>query len=189
MTNNRYAALVANGAATPDERLFLSEAQAQATWLVRALDQRARTVLRVAAEIVRRQDDFLVGGVSGLRPMTLAAVADAVGVHESTVSRVTSNKTILTPRGLFDMKFFFTVAIQATDGGDAHSAESVKHRIRLLVAREAADGVLSDDDIAAALRRDGVDLARRTVAKYREALGIPSSVRRRRETNARRLAS
>ncbi|KAB0682875.1 RNA polymerase factor sigma-54 [Aureimonas leprariae] len=187
LVDERYAARV-RGAAAANEG-FVTESLATANWLARALDQRARTVLKVAAEIVRRQDDFLVQGVSGLKPMTLAAVAEAVGLHESTVSRVTSGKYVATPRGTFEMKFFFTVAIQATEGGEAHSATSVRHRIRTLVDAEGPSGVLSDDDIAERLRREGIDLARRTVAKYREALGIPSSVQRRREMNARRMAS
>ena len=174
---------------TEAERGFLAECRTSANWLLRALDGRRRTVLKVAGEIVRRQDGFLAHGIAHLRPMTLLSVADAVGLHESTVSRVTAGKYIATPRGTFEMKFFFTVAIGATGGGDAHSAESVKHRIRTLVDAEGPNSVLSDDEIAAKLRSEGVDLARRTVAKYREGLGIASSVQRRREMNARRLAS
>ena len=127
--------------------------------------------------------------MQGLRPMTLASVAEAVSLHESTVSRVTVNKFMATPRGTFELKFFFTVAIAATDGGDAHSAESVKLRIQRLIAAETVGNVLSDDDIALKLKDDGIDLARRTVAKYREALGLSSSIQRRRELNARRCAS
>ncbi|GGE21673.1 RNA polymerase sigma-54 factor [Aureimonas endophytica] len=189
LVNERYETSVAAAGLDKDGRAFLSDCQATANWLVRSLDQRARTILKVTAEIVRRQDDFLLRGITGLKPMTLMAVAEAIGMHESTVSRVTSNKYVATPRGTFEMKFFFTVAIAATGGGEAHSAESVKHRIRLLVDTETPGAVLSDDDIAERLKREGVDLARRTVAKYREALGIPSSVQRRREMNARRLAS
>lgn len=176
------------GGRAGEERRFLAECRQSAGWLQRSLDQRARTVLKVAAEIVRRQDRFLAEGKGSLRPMTLQSVAEAVGLHESTVSRVTSNKFVATPRGTFEMRFFFTVAIQASDGGDAHSAESVKLRIRTLIGAETAGAVLSDDDIAARLKGEGVELARRTVAKYREALGLPSSVQRRRELNARRLA-
>ncbi|WP_152046648.1 RNA polymerase factor sigma-54 [Aureimonas psammosilenae] len=189
IVNGQYALGVSAAGLDEAGRNFLSECQTSANWLARSLDQRARTILKVAAEIVRRQDEFLVKGITGLKPMTLMAVAESIGMHESTVSRVTANKYIATPRGTFEMKFFFTVAIAATGGGDAHSAESVKHRIRLLVDGESGSGVLSDDDIADRLRTDGVDLARRTVAKYREALGIPSSIQRRREMNARRMAS
>ena len=189
LVDNDYLRVVREGVRTEDERAFLGECQQSANWLVRSLDQRAKTILKVASEIVRRQDGFLTRGVGGLKPMTLMSVAEAIGMHESTVSRVTSTKYISPPRGTFEMRFFFTVAIASADGGDAHSAESVKHRIKILIDAESAGKVMSDDDIAAILKKEGVDLARRTVAKYREALGIPSSIQRRRETNARRLAS
>ncbi|KQT83959.1 RNA polymerase factor sigma-54 [Aurantimonas sp. Leaf443] len=189
IVDNHYAETIAAGAVADHERAFIGECQQSANWLVRSLDQRARTILKVAGEIVRRQDGFLTRGIGALRPMTLMSVAEAVGMHESTISRVTANKFMATPRGTFEMRFFFTVAIASVSGGDAHSAESVKHRIRGLVDAEGPGKVLSDDDIAAALKREGVDLARRTVAKYREALGIASSIQRRREMNARRLAS
>ncbi|MEF2070353.1 RNA polymerase factor sigma-54 [Consotaella aegiceratis] len=171
-----------------EERSFVTDCQHSANWLVRSLDQRARTILKVAEEIVRRQSAFLDHGVTHLRPLTLMAVAEAIGMHESTISRVTSNKYIATPRGIFELKYFFTVAIASSAGGDAHSAESVKHRIRQLVDAESRQTVLSDDDIAARLKEEGIDLARRTVAKYREALAIPSSIQRRREMNARQPA-
>lgn len=189
LVHSEYVERIATGRLTSEERTFLSDCQTSANWLVRSLDQRARTILKVASEIVRRQDGFLTRGIEGLKPLTLMAVAEAVGMHESTISRVTANKYIATPRGTFELKFFFTVAIASTGGGDPHSAESVKHRIRILVQAEGAGNVLSDDDIADKLKAEGVDLARRTVAKYREALGIPSSIQRRREMNARRAAS
>ena len=138
---------------------------------------------------MKRQDGFLASGVTGMKPMTLLTVAEAIGMHESTVSRVTAMKFMATPRGTFEMRFFFTQAIAATGGGDAHSAESVKHRIKQMIDAETLGHILSDDDIAAILKKEGIDLARRTVAKYREALSIPSSIQRRRELNARRLAS
>ncbi|RIY00759.1 RNA polymerase sigma-54 factor [Aureimonas flava] len=171
-----------------EERVFLAQCRQSAGWLQRSLEGRARTILKVADEIVRRQGAFLARGGGHLRPMTLMDVAEAVGMHESTISRVTAGKYLATPRGTVEMKAFFSGAIAASDGGEAHSAESVKLRIRNLVAAEGAGGVLSDDDIAARLQGEGVELARRTVAKYREALGIPSSVQRRREMKARRLA-
>jgi RNA polymerase sigma-54 factor len=118
--------------------------------------------------------------VSHLRPLILRDVADAVSLHESTVSRVTANKYIATPRGIFELKYFFTNAIAGSDG-ESHSAESVRHRIRALVGAELPDDILSDDAIVTMLRKEGVDIARRTVAKYREALRIPSSVQRKRE--------
>jgi RNA polymerase sigma-54 factor len=165
---------------------FVSECLQNANWLTRSLDQRAKTIMKVATEIVRQQDAFLVHGVDHLRPLNLKTVAEAIKMHESTVSRVTSNKYILTPRGLFELKYFFTVSIgSAEQGGDSHSAEAVRHRIRTMITQEAPEAVLSDDDIVVSLKETGVDLARRTVAKYREAMNIPSSVQRRREKRAR----
>jgi RNA polymerase sigma-54 factor len=181
LVDQRYHARVAGGARTDAEKTFVSDCFAQANWLVKSLDQRARTILKVASEIVRQQDSFLAYGVEHLRPLNLKTVADAIGMHESTVSRVTSNKYVATPRGLFELKFFFTSAIQSSDGGEAHSAEAVRHKIKNLIDAEApGDGVLSDDRIVDILKETGVDIARRTVAKYREAMRIPSSVERRR---------
>ncbi len=182
LVNNRYMATVSRGAKSEDDKLFLAGCHAQATWLVKSLEQRAKTVLKVAREIVRQQDGFLIHGVQHLRPITLKMVADAIEMHESTVSRVTSNKYVATPLGTYELKYFFTTAIASSEqDGDAHSAESVRHRIRDMVAKESPDAILSDDDIVAALRSDGIDIARRTIAKYRESLGILSSVQRRRE--------
>ncbi len=164
-----------------EERVFLAEQLSSATWLVKSLQQRANTILKVAAEIVRQQDAFLRRGIGHLRPLILRDIAEAVEMHESTVSRVTANKFIATPRGMFELKYFFTTALLSVSGGESHSAESVRQRIRTLVGAEHPDDVLSDDAIVAALRSEGVDIARRTVAKYREALRIPSSVQRKRE--------
>jgi RNA polymerase sigma-54 factor len=181
LVDHRYHARVSGGAKSDAEKTFVAECLATANWLVKSLDQRARTILKVASEIVRQQDGFLAYGVEHLRPLNLKTVADAVGMHESTVSRVTSNKYVSTPRGVFELKFFFTSAIQASDGGAAHSAESVRHKIKQLIDAEAGEvDVLSDDRIVEILKEAGVDIARRTVAKYREALRIPSSVERRR---------
>ncbi|MEI9401896.1 RNA polymerase factor sigma-54 [Mesorhizobium argentiipisi] len=166
-------------AQNPKDQAFLNECLDNANWLVRSLDQRAKTILKVSAEIVRQQDAFLRLGVAHLRPLNLRAVADAIDMHESTVSRVTSNKYMLTPRGVFELKYFFTVAIGSCQHGDAHSAEAVRHQIKAIIAAE--DAALSDEDIAARLRQNGIDLARRTVMKYREAMNIPSSVQRRRQ--------
>ena len=166
-----------------ETKTFLTERMATANWLVKSLHQRAQTILKVAAEIVRRQDGFFRHGVSHLRPLILRDIADAVSLHESTVSRVTANKYIATPRGTFELKYFFTTAI-AGSGGESHSAEAVRHRIRSMVGSETASEILSDDAIVATLRKEGVDIARRTVAKYREALRIPSSVQRKREKAA-----
>lgn len=181
LVDQRYHAHVSGGARTDQDKTFVADCLNQANWLIRSLDQRAKTVLKVASEIVRQQDGFLAFGVEHLRPLNLKTVAEAIGMHESTVSRVTSNKYIATPRGLFELKFFFTAAIPATGGGDAHSAEAVRHRIKSMIeAEKAAKDVLSDDAIVDILKEAGVDIARRTVAKYREAMRIPSSVERRR---------
>lgn len=166
------------------EKQFISECAASASWLVKSLDQRARTILKVAGEIVRQQDGFFAYGVAHLRPLNLKQVADAIEMHESTVSRVTTNKYMATPRGLFEFKYFFSAAIPATAGGEGHSAEAVRHRIRNLIEQEKPDDVLSDDQIVEILTGFGIDIARRTVAKYRESLNIPSSVQRRRACRA-----
>ena len=161
-------------------RSFISECHADANWLVKSLDQRARTILKVSSEIVKQQDAFFAYGIDHLRPLKLRDVADAIEMHESTVSRVTSGKYMHTPRGLFELKFFFTAAIPSLDGGEGHSAEAVRHKIKILIAEETAKTIVSDDKMVQLLRAQGIDIARRTVAKYREALGIPSSVERRR---------
>ena len=180
LVNERfYAQIVPN--AKREDKTFLTERLASANWLVRSLQQRAQTIIKVAAEIIRQQDGFLRHGVAHLRPLILRDIAAAVELHESTVSRVTANKYLATPRGIFELKYFFTTAIQATDGGDTHSAEAVRHKIRLLIEAEAPREVLSDDALVAMLRADGVDIARRTVAKYREAMRIPNSAQRRRD--------
>ncbi len=186
LVDHSYQARIARGARTEADRAFVSDCVASANWLVRSLDQRARTILKVTSEIVRQQDAFLAYGVAHLRPLNLKQVAEAIGMHESTVSRVTSNKYMATPRGVFELKFFFTSAIAATDGREAHSAESVRHRIKRLIdgEHETSEGVLSDDRIVEILKGSGVDIARRTVAKYREALRIPSSLERRRTMRA-----
>jgi RNA polymerase sigma-54 factor len=185
LIDQRYHARVSGSARTEADKTFLSDCMASAGWLVRSLDQRARTILKVSSEIVRQQDAFLAYGVQHLRPLNLKTVADAIGMHESTVSRVTSNKYMATPRGLFELKFFFTSAIASSSGGEAHSAESVRHRIRQLIDAERSETeVHSDDTIVEILKQAGVDIARRTVAKYREAMRIPSSVERRRMLKA-----
>ncbi len=167
----------ANGKAR-DAKRFLAARLQEANWLVRALDQRARTILKVATAIVERQRGFFEHGIAQLKPLVLRDIAEAIEVHESTVSRATANKYIATPRGTFELKFFFSTAVGANGRGEAHSAESIRHRIKTLIAGE--NDILSDDAIVSALRREGYDLARRTVAKYREAMRIPSSVERRR---------
>jgi len=181
LLDRRYHAQVSTGARTEEDKAFVADKLASASWLVRSLDQRARTILKVAGEIVRQQDAFLAYGVEHLRPLNLKTVADAIGMHESTVSRVTSNKYLATPRGVFELKFFFTASIGGMDGGLSHSAESVRHRIRQLIEAEQREAdVQSDDALVEILKEAGVDIARRTVAKYREAMRIPSSPERRR---------
>ena len=185
LLDRRYHARVSAGARSDAEKTFVADCHAQANWLVKSLDQRVRTILKVSSEIVRQQDAFLALGVEHLRPLNLKTVADAIGMHESTVSRVTSNKYLATPRGVFEMKFFFTSSIASSDGGEAHSAEAVRFRIRGLIdAEQDREGVLSDDRIVEILKETGVEIARRTVAKYREAMRIPSSVERRRHAMA-----
>ncbi|TMJ21346.1 MAG: RNA polymerase sigma-54 factor [Alphaproteobacteria bacterium] len=163
------------------DKSYFTDCLQNATWLVRALDQRARTILKVATEIVRQQDGFFTHGVAHLRPLNLKAVADAIQMHESTVSRVTANKYMATNRGTFELKYFFTASIASADGGEAHSAEAVRHHIKQLIDAEDSGAILSDDTIVERLRASGIDIARRTVAKYREAMRIPSSVQRRRD--------
>jgi RNA polymerase sigma-54 factor len=181
LVSGTWSASTAKAKLSRDDRAYVAEKLQSANWLVKSLQQRATTILTVATEIVRRQDGFFRHGVSGLRPLILRDIAAEVEMHESTVSRVTSNKWIATPRGTIELKWFFTNAIAGADGGESHSAESVRHRIRDMIAAETAAAVLSDDQIVDLLKREGVDIARRTVAKYREGLRIPSSVQRRRE--------
>ena len=180
LVNQRYYAEISAASAKDEDKSFALEQFANANWLAKSLDQRARTILKVASEIVRQQDAFFVHGIKHLRPLNLKVVADAIEMHESTVSRVTSNKYIATPRGIFELKYFFTASIASASGGEAHSAEAVRHRIRELIEAETKDTVLSDDKIVEILQGEGIAIARRTVAKYRETLKIPSSVQRRR---------
>ncbi|MFZ4689666.1 MAG: RNA polymerase factor sigma-54 [Polymorphobacter sp.] len=164
---------------------FLNECVNSANWLLKALDQRARTIVKVSSELVKHQRGFFEHGVGALKPLTLRTIADAIEMHESTVSRVTSNKYVQCERGLFELRYFFTSGIGSSDGGEASSALAVKDRIARLIAAET-DDTLSDDKLVEILQREGFDIARRTVAKYREALGLGSSVARRR---ARLLAA
>ncbi|MCH8925660.1 MAG: RNA polymerase factor sigma-54 [Proteobacteria bacterium] len=184
LVNARYYTLVAGKARSKAEKDYISEQFQSANWLVRSLHQRATTILKVAGEIIRQQDGFFRKGVRHMKPLTLRQIAEVIEMHESTVSRVTSNKYIATPRGIYELKYFFTSAIPGTDG-QVHSAESVRHRIKALVDAENGTEILSDDTIVELLRRDGVDIARRTVAKYRGAMRIPSSVQRRRDKAVR----
>ncbi len=190
LVNEIYAAEIRRGAKRDEDRQYVSTQLQAANWLTKSLEQRARTILNVASEIVRRQDSFLLEGVSGLRPLNLKMVGEAIGVHESTVSRATAHKFIQTPRGLFEMKYFFTAAIASSEPGQAHSAEAVRQRIRQMINGENPEEVLSDDLIVELLRKADILVARRTVAKYRDSLRIPSSVERRKMkmTSTRALA-
>jgi len=181
LVNQTYYACVTKTPMKKEDKSYLVECMQTANWLVKSLDQRARTILKVAQEIVRQQDGFFTHGVRHLKPLNLKTVADAISMHESTVSRVTANKYMATNRGLFELKYFFTSSIPAAGDGDAHSSEAVRHRIKEMIDAEPVSDVLSDDKIVERLKQDGVDIARRTVAKYREALRIPSSVQRRRQ--------
>ncbi len=180
LINRRYYNELAAGAAAKS-KAWLSEQLAGANWLVRALDQRQRTIVKVASEIVKQQEGFFLHGVAHMRPLTLRQVAEAIGMHESTVSRVTSNKYLSCARGLFELKYFFSSGISATAGDGAVSAEAVKSRIKALIDAEEPGAILSDDAIAKKLAGEGHDIARRTVVKYREAMGFGSSVQRRRQ--------
>lgn len=179
LVNQEYCTEVLNATKDKDGKEYIATQLNNANWIIKALDQRAQTILKVAADIVEQQDGFFLYGIEFLKPMTLKEVADRIGMHESTVSRVTTGKFIGTPRGLYELKFFFTSSIE-NDDGTSTSSESVKNRIKQLVDAENPKDILSDDDLAEMLQKEGIDVARRTVAKYREALNIPSSVQRRR---------
>ena len=181
LVNQRYYATIRRQAKTKSEKAYLVDRLASANWLVKSLDQRANTILRVATELVSHQEAFFRHGVQHLKPLILRDIAEVIGMHESTVSRVTANKYLSTPRGTFEMRYFFTNAIPSIGAdGPVHSSEAVRDRIKSMIEDEDADDVLSDDRIVAMLRMDGIDIARRTVAKYREAMRIPSSLKRRR---------
>ena len=180
LVNNQYHAQVSCKARTKREKQYIMEQFNSANWLVKSLHQRATTILKVATELVRQQDGFFRHGVQHLKPLVLRNIADEIDMHESTVSRVTSNKYMTTPRGIYELKYFFTSSISATNGGGVHSAEAVRHRIKAMIDEEQPKKVLSDDKIVILLKAEGIDIARRTVAKYRDGMGIPSSVQRRR---------
>ncbi|HIF25816.1 MAG TPA: RNA polymerase sigma-54 factor [Micavibrio sp.] len=182
LINNDYYIEVSKTAKDKKDRQYLDEQLNSANWLVRAMDQRAKTILKVAGEIIEEQEAFFLYGVEFLRPMTLKDIAEKIDMHESTVSRVTNNKYIGTPRGILELKYFFSTALG--DGDGAHSAEAVKAKIKNLIDAEKPGEILSDDKIVEILTAEGVDIARRTVAKYREAMHIGSSVQRRKQKKA-----
>jgi len=186
LVNNQYMTEINSLGGDETAKAFISDCHQSANWLIRSLDQRAKTILKVAAEIVKQQDEFFAFGLDYMRPLNLKTVADAIDMHESTVSRVTSNKFMSCPRGMFELKFFFSAAIPSAAGGEAYSAEAVRHKIKILIGEEFdAKSVKSDDKLVSLLKDQGVDVARRTVAKYRESIGIPSSVHRRRKFQSR----
>lgn len=182
--NQKFYASARRGAKSDKDKVYLQGCLSTANWLARSLDQRRRTMLKVAREIIRQQAGFFAQGVRGLKPLSLRDIADQIAMHESTVSRVTSNKYMQTPRGTFELKYFFTSAINSASPGESHSSEAVKHRIKQLIDAESPRNVLSDDKIVEVLRDEGIEIARRTVAKYREMMRIPSSVQRRRKKSA-----
>ena len=177
LVNNEYYTEVSQATKDKKDKKYLDEQLNNASWLVRAMDQRAKTILKVAGEIIEEQEPFFLYGIEFLKPLTLKDIAEKIDMHESTVSRVTNNKYIGTPRGIFELKYFFSTALG--EGSDAHSAEAVKAKIKNLIDAEEPKNILSDDRISEILTNEGIDIARRTVAKYREALHIPSSVQRR----------
>ncbi len=189
LVNNNYITEVGESLKDDTSKEFVAQCLQTANWLTKSLDQRAQTILKVAREIVKMQDNFLVKGVNHLRPLTLKMVADEIEMHESSVSRVTSNKYMMTPRGLFELKYFFTTSINSLDGEESHSSESVRAQIKALINEETAKTVLSDDAIVKALKLSGIDIARRTIAKYRDTMHIPSSVQRRREKRVQEQAA
>jgi len=178
LVNRRYHAELKSGPQDKASKAWLGECLASANWLVKALDQRARTIVKVASEIVKQQHGFFEHGVSAMRPLTLARIAEAIEMHESTVSRVTSNKYLACDRGMFELKYFFGSGV-ASESGEGAAAEAVKAAIKAIIDDEGE--VLSDDAIAVMLKDRGMDAARRTVVKYREAMGIGSSIQRRRQ--------
>ncbi len=183
LVNSQYVSELSGLGDDKDAKAFVSDCMSNANWLVKALDQRARTILKVATALVKTQQPFFEHGVRFLKPLTLKDIAEEIDMHESTVSRVTNNKFLSCPRGMFELKYFFTSSISAADGGDAHSAESVKFRLKELIDAEDPKKILSDDKLVVMMKADGIDIARRTVAKYREAMKIASSVQRRRQKN------
>jgi RNA polymerase sigma-54 factor len=180
INNSYYTEVAQKSAGDKKNKAWLNEQMTAASWLVKALDQRAKTILKVAGELIEQQEAFFLYGIEFLKPMTLKDIAEKIEMHESTVSRVTTNKYIGTPRGIFELKFFFSTALTGADGV-SHAAESIRARVKALIEAETPNAVLSDDDIVLKLKAEGIEVARRTVAKYRDALRIPSSVQRRKQ--------
>ncbi len=180
LVNNDYHAQISSIAKTKQDKLYISQQFQSANWLIKALHQRATTTVRVVTELVKQQNDFLLRGVNFLKPLVLNDIAQAIDMHESTISRVTTNKYVSTPRGTYELKYFFTSGIASTTGSVIFSAESIRNKIKVLINNESPKKILSDDKIVTQLKLEGVEIARRTVTKYRESMRIPSSVQRRR---------
>ena len=180
IVNNQYHTEVRRESTDKAAKEYVNERFQAANWLIKALDQRARTVLRVAEAVVERQGDFLTYGVTRMKPLVLRDIAAVIEMHESTVSRATADKFVATPRGNYPFKYFFSNALPGADGEGGHAAEAIRQRIKLLIDQEDPQKALSDDRLVELLRAEGVSIARRTVAKYRESLSIPSSVQRKR---------
>lgn len=185
IVNNDYHTEVRKESGHKATKEYVNERYQAANWLIKALDQRARTVLKVAEAVVERQGDFLTYGITHLKPLVLRDIAAVIEMHESTISRATADKFVATPRGNYPFKYFFSNALTGADGEGGHAAEAIRQRIKILIDQEDPHKVFSDDQIVAVLRAKGVSIARRTVAKYRESLSIPSSVQRRREKSLR----
>ncbi len=181
LMNEEYSRKLSDTAQSKEEKDFLRQCRSKANWLTRSLEQRAKTILSVGSEIIAQQQDFLDQGAEALKPLTMQMVADAIAMHESTVSRVAGQKYMLTPQGLYELRYFFNAAIRGKNAHGDFASEAVRSKIRTLIAQESAETVLSDEAIVQALGASGIEIARRTVAKYREELGIPSSAKRRRE--------
>ncbi len=181
LVNNSYYNEIKGSVSTKGEKEYISTCLQSANWLIKALHQRAQTILKVSSEIVRHQQGFLENGVDQLKPLILRDIAEILNVHESTVSRVTTNKYMETPRGIFELKYFFTFALGDKEAANALSVQAIRAKIKKLIDQEPPNKILSDDKIVAILSKDGIEIARRTVAKYREGMKISSSVQRRRE--------
>ncbi len=181
LVNNKYYRKIRQDSKKDEEKKYISEQYNNASWLVRALNQRAETIMKVTEALVKRQQDFFEKGIYHLRPLIMRDIAEEIDMHESTVARVTSNKYISTSRGIFEMRYFFSSSIGSAQGGEDFSSKTVKHLIAELIEEETADNVLSDEKIAEILQERGVNVARRTVAKYRESMKIPSSAQRKRQ--------
>ena len=177
--NDSYVKEIEKLECKDSDKKYINESLNSARWLIKAIEQRNITTLKISSEIISQQKDFFEKGKKFLKPMILKDVAKKINMHESTVSRVTSEKLMMTPIGIFEMKIFFSASINSINSGESHSAESVRESLRKIISDEPCESPLSDEMLVSRLKGEGINLARRTVAKYRELLNIPaSSVRR-----------